>query len=70
MLTISLACHGEGTVATAVETELAPTGHCHDLATWFHAVRGRTRRNEPIDAQCAYPMKRKRIAMSATGADR
>ena len=60
MLTISLACHGEGTVAAAVETEAAPTGHCHDLTTRFPAVRGRTRRNEPIEAQCAYPMKRKR----------
>jgi hypothetical protein len=30
MLMISLACHGEGAVA-AVETEVAPTGHCYDL---------------------------------------
>ena len=30
MLMISLACHGEGAVA-AVETEVAPTGHCHDF---------------------------------------
>jgi hypothetical protein len=30
MLTNSLACHGERTVA-AVEIEVAPTGHCHDL---------------------------------------
>jgi len=42
LLTISLACHGEGTVAAAVETEVAPTGHCHELTTRFHAVRGRT----------------------------
>jgi hypothetical protein len=30
MVTISLACHGEGAVP-AVETEVAPTGHCHEL---------------------------------------
>jgi len=42
LLTISLACHGEGTVAAAVETEVAPTGHRHELTTRFHAVRGRT----------------------------
>ena len=42
LLTISHACHGEGTVAAAVETEVAPTGHCHELTTRFHAVRGRT----------------------------
>jgi hypothetical protein len=29
MLMISLACHGEA--VAAVETEVAPTGHCHDL---------------------------------------
>ena len=55
LLTIPLACHGEGTVAAAVETEVAPAAHCHELTTRFHAVRGRTRRNEPIDAQWRIP---------------
>jgi hypothetical protein len=32
MLMISLACRGEGAVA-AVETEVAPIGHCFDLTT-------------------------------------
>ena len=50
---ISLACHGEGAV-TAVETEVAPTSHCYDLTIPVHAFRGWTRRNEPIEARCAY----------------
>jgi hypothetical protein len=53
MLTISLACHGAGAVA-AVETEIAPTSYCHDLTTRVHAVRGCTRRHEPIEDRCAY----------------
>jgi hypothetical protein len=54
MLMISLACHGAGAVA-AVETEVAPTSDCHDLAiSGFHAVRECTYRNEPIEARCAY----------------
>ena len=47
--------HGEGAVA-AVETEVAPTGHCHDLTTpGSPRSRVRTRRHEPIEARCAYP---------------
>ena len=50
MLTISLACHGEGAVAAALETEIAPTATAMTSPPGFTPFAG-----EPVEVNRSRP---------------